>query len=428
MIPRPNLSKMGGLYRLEWPDQQVVIELDRIVEHGDEIKAQLTVLSNVNSHPMIILQAGYNMTSLLARERTIKSLKTKWDVDWDSILEQATYDILTAIREGEPSIDLSLDCEPKPLEWLLEPLIPQGLPTMIFADGGTGKSYISLIIGMIVGFPWKNNPLGLRPPVKSIRTLLLDWETSKDTVANRIVRLCRGMNEPLPPITYRRCTRPLPMDMSAIQKHLLESQAELIVIDSLGLACGGDLKEQSQATAFFSCLRDLKVTALLLTHVAKDELRQRKTAFGSIYFQNCSRSVWELAKTQETDANTINIALFHRKQNETALLSPIGMQLSFDNLENSTSFARINVRDDPALRKNLKIKDQIAGVLAKGKMSIKEICEELDIPDDDKRTQKVVDTTLRRGKEKGTFVKLDANTWGLGVRTEKAGGDGPSFD
>lgn len=413
MISVPNIEHIGGLYRLQWIDEKVTVEIDRVAEHGDDIKCQLTALSNKNGHPLFLSQFNYNMTSLLARDKAAKFLKERYDVDWPLILERANYEVLGAIREGEPSVDLALDCVAKPLEWLLEPIIPKGLPTMIFADGGTGKSYISLILAMIVGFPWVENPLGLTAPAKSIRTLLLDWETSKDTVVNRINRICTGMSEPRPPITYRRCTRSLPADMAAIQKHLLASGAELLIIDSLGLACGGDLKEQVQATMFFQCLRELNVTSLLLTHVAKDELRQRKTAFGSIYFQNCSRSVWELSKTQDIGAESINVGLFHRKQNETALLPPIGLQLAFNNAANTTAFSRIDVKNDPQLRKQLKLKEQITGILSKGLMTVKDICEELEVSDaDDPKEQKKVETTLYRGRKKDLFYKK-GDLWGL---------------
>lgn len=409
----PTVEHFGGLYRLHFIKEQVTVEIDRIAEHSDDIKCQLTTLSNKNGHPVFLSQFNYNMTSLLARDKAAKFLKERFDVDWPLILERANFEVLSSIREGDPAIDLSLDCDSKPLEWLLEPIIPKGLPTMIFADGGTGKSYISLILAMIVGFPWVENPLHLKAPAKSIRTLLLDWETSKDTVVNRINRMCTGMSEPRPPITYRRCTRPLSTDMAAIQKHILASGAELLIIDSLGLACGGDLKEQIQATMFFQCLRELNVTSLLLTHVAKDELRQRKTAFGSIYFQNCSRSVWELSKTQDAGAETINVGLFHRKQNETALLPPIGLRLDFNNAANTTAFSRIDISAEPELRKHLKLKDQITGVLRQGLMSVRDICLELESPDpDDPKEQKKIETTLYRGRKKDLFIKK-GELWGL---------------
>ncbi|MDM7913125.1 MAG: AAA family ATPase, partial [Methanotrichaceae archaeon] len=285
----PSVERVGGLFKVTWEDQRICIEMDRVSEHSDEIRAQITVIVA----GLVVAQFGHNLTSLPARDKAAKYLKDRHDTDWGMLLEMASYYVLKRLREGEPVVDLSMVDEIRPISWMLKPLLQWGMPTTIFADGGTGKSYLSLLIAMLVGFPWQDNPFRWQVPSSPVPSLLLDWETEKDVVTYRINLLCKGMKQPRPPLHYRRCSRPLALDLPAIQRHLLDSGAKLLIVDSLGMACGGDLKEQASATAFFTALRELQVTSLLLTHMAKDDLRQKKTAFGSIYFQNHSRSVWE---------------------------------------------------------------------------------------------------------------------------------------
>jgi archaellum biogenesis ATPase FlaH len=54
----------------------------------------------------------------------------------------------------------------------------------------------------------------------------------------------------------------------------MESKAKMVIVDSLGLAAGNDLREQPTATAFFLGLRQLGITSLIITHVSKDTLAQ----------------------------------------------------------------------------------------------------------------------------------------------------------
>lgn len=404
---KPSVERLGGFFRASWPDEHVTFEIDRIVEHHDEIRGQLTVQCD----DLILTQFNYNLTSLPARDKAAKYLKQKEaSIDWAILLEMACHNIVAQIRSGEPRLDLCTMDQVTPLTWLCKPLIPKDVPTMIFADGGSGKSYLSLIVSMIIGFPWQNNPLGWEVGTTPIKSLLLDWETEHSIVNYRLKRLCDGMGEPRPPLEYRRCTRPLAADLSSIQKHVLESEAELLIVDSVGMACGGDLKEQSSATGFFQALRELKITSLLLTHMAKDELRKTKTAFGSIYFQNHSRSVWELTKAQDPETDSIKMALFQRKQNEMALQRPIVIELEFNNVKETTVFRRSQLDDTPDLIDKLPIKEQIRLALKHGPRSIPDLAADLD------KSEGTIRTTLN--KYRGSPFTKVGEKWALVTHAE----------
>jgi hypothetical protein len=187
----------------------------------------------------------------------------------------------------------------------------------------------------------------------------------------------------------------------------MESKAGLLIVDSMGMACGGDLKEQEQATNFFQALRELQVTALLLTHTAKDELRKTKTAFGSVYFQNHSRSLWEMTKSQDTETDSIKVALFQRKQNEAMLHKPLVLELQFNNILDTTTFKAADISQSPDLRDRMSLKDQLRLCLKHGPRSQADLAIELD------KTEEVVRVTLNKYKE--MFVKIGSG-WALLTR------------
>lgn len=400
---QPAVDRVGGLYRLDWPDEKIRLEIDRVVEHSDETRGQLTAMSG----ELVLAQFGYNLTSLPARDKAAKYLRERHETDWGLALEMASYHILKRLREGEPRVDLSMNDTVIPVTWLLKPLLLKDQPTMIFADGGTGKSYVALLVSMLVGFPWMGNPFNFKVPEQSVTTLYLDWETDENTTKYRLQRICRGMDQPKPPLEYRHCSRSFILDLAAIQRHVLESKAGLVVVDSLGMACGGDLKEQTSATMFFQALRELQVSALLLTHVSKDEMRKTKTAFGSIYFQNHARSVWEMngVLSRDGDENaTINVGLFQRKHNEMALSRPVALGIDFNNLLDTTVFRPANLADLPDLRDKLSLKEQLKTILKSGPKSVQDMADDLG------KSAESIRVTLYKYKD--TFIKV-GNDWGL---------------
>lgn len=399
----PTVSRVGALYRLEWTEEKITIELDRVTEHSDETRGQLTALAT----GLVIAQFGYNLTSLPARDKASKYLRERHEADWGLALEMASYHILKYLREGDPRVDLSMNDTVVPVTFLLRPLLLKDMPTMVFADGGTGKSYLALLVSMLVGFPWVDNPFRFKVPDQPTTTLYLDWETDENTTKYRLQRICRGMDQPKPPLEYRHCSRSFILDLAAIQRHVMESKAGLVIVDSLGMACGGDLKEQISATTFFQCLRELRVSSLLLTHVSKDEMRKTKTAFGSVYFQNHARSVWEMSGVLSRDGDdgaTINVGLFQRKHNEMAVARPLALGIEFNNILETTVFHPANLGDLPDLRDKLTLKDQLRELLKSGQLSVTQLADETGKKED------AIRMTLNRYK--AMFVKV-GNDWGL---------------
>jgi hypothetical protein len=212
---------------------------------------------------------------------------------------------------------------------LLKPLLQQGQVTMIFGEGGVGKSYIAGLISMCVSLPWSDNPYAFKTNGQTLSTLLCDYETSRNTVAWRLKALQRGLDLLPVNLFYCRCSLPFAEEADRIKQALADTGAGLLIIDSVGVACAGDLNATAVANAFAGILRSLNTTVLLIHHTSKDKTEKGKTPFGSTYFTTNARSVWEVRKVQDVGDSDISVGLFHRKSNNTRLHKPIGLRMKF---------------------------------------------------------------------------------------------------
>jgi DNA-directed RNA polymerase specialized sigma24 family protein len=208
-------------------------------------------------------------------------------------------------------------------------------------------------------------------------------------------------------IRYRRCALPLADDLTEIQRAIADGDIGLIVVDSLGAACGGDLNSAEVATRFFSALRQLPVTSLLISHVSKAKETKEKTPYGSVYFYNFARNVFELRRIQEAEQDEINLGVFHRKNNLGKLHYPLGFTIRFE--PDKTLFQKQDIRDIPEFLESLSNTARIEALLKRGAMSVAEIADELDMSAPSARV------VVNRLKDKGKVVKVGGNKWGLSV-------------
>jgi DNA-directed RNA polymerase specialized sigma24 family protein len=192
-------------------------------------------------------------------------------------------------------------------------------------------------------------------------------------------------------------------DIDHLEQVVAEHEIGFIIIDSLGVAAGNaNLNDAPTATAFYSALRRLKVTSLIITHTSKEE-RSKATPFGSVYFTNLARSVFEVRRHQEREANEIAIDLVHIKNNQGPLLEHQGFKIEFK--PDRATVTRMEPRTIPEFLEKMSLKARITQLLKEeGKASSSDIAEMLDAPEE------TVRRTLNRYKN--IFVKINRQ-WGL---------------
>jgi hypothetical protein len=413
---KPVFKRIGSDIEFTWEDNNVYALVRYITKHkGNKITAEVEINLNPDrtksNNQIDLIQSEVNLLSIKSKNELIAELEKRTlnekrspDVLWQTLIDQVFKYSLKSFREGDPVKELQATGEIKPPIYLLEPFLYEAKPNLFFGEGGTSKSYLAMAFSLLIQNGLKQNSLSL--PLKQVNTLYLDYECDADEMTRRLEYLTKGLDLPKNPFVYRECSMPFVEDFEAIEKIVTERNIKLIVIDSLGIALGNNnLNEAQPVTNFFSTLRRLKVTSLLITHISKGTQNgnHKPSPFGSVYFTNLARNVWEVRKGQEVGEDTIDIAFFHRKNNQGRLHYPLGLRLQFK--DDSISLDPISIDEVPEFIDTLSLKCRIKNILKEtGKLTVKDIAERLNANSDSVR--------VKLNSNKDLFVKLD-DTWGL---------------
>lgn len=405
-MSKPLITETIGGYDFLWEDERLQISIRRLHIHKDgRVVGELLITTTAQGFKSSILHppTQINFTADRTRKELSNTLKEKYPQwEWLTIIDQLAYKIQELTREGEPVKEIWTSEDAPPPEYLLEPILIKGVPTVIFGEKGVAKSRLSILIATCLLLPWYDNPLGLIAPEKSLKTLILDWETEWDIVRYEAKRLQVGMNLPVFPIYYRRCNLPLADDIEQIQQHIEKTKAEVLIIDSLGAASGGELNKAEIALNFFTALRKLKKTSLIIAQTSKGD-EGKKSIFGSTFFTYYSRSIFELVKAEDIGEDNMHIALFHRWCNVFKTHPPMGLAFHFNDTGIKVESEPVSIREFLA---KIGVQQKVLEILKSGAMTTKEIMETLEI------SRNNADITLKRLRDKGRIVKVE-DKWGL---------------
>lgn len=403
------IEKLGG-YTLSWPDLKLRISVSKIRQHRDDrVTAWLMIYSSSTGKERLLHQADLNFTSTQTQKNLASSMSDRFESlghSWENIIEQLRYFVLELVRTGEPVMESYSDEEDiAPPTYLINPIMPEYQPTIIYGEPGAGKSRISLVLYICSILPWYNNRLGLVAPPRHMVPLILDYETDERTVKWRMKCLQLGLDLPPIPINYRRCSMPVADDIEAIQEAMSKVDAEWLIIDSMAAAVGGDMNDTSIALKFFKALRQLKVTSLCLGQTQKDPEKKYKTVFGTGIYQYYSRSIWEIRKAQTRGENEMHIALHHRKANEDKLHKPISYHFTFN--EDRVMVTHERIQDVPEFFDDMSMDEKILDTLKGGSLNMGEIAEATD------ESIGYCRTACSRLKKKDLIVRLPDKSYGL---------------
>ena len=407
------IDKIGNSYHFLFENEQVTIDVSQLHQGRDNyLRGEVLIKSLELGYQRHLHQAQFSFSSTRARKELVKTLDDLLQADWKSIIERLCLDVLRLFREGEPVIELMPE-DAIPPKFIVEPLLIENYPTVLFGDPSAGKSLFAVVLAITIILPWADNPIFLEAPEASHRVLYLDYETDKETVSWQLKRILQGMKLPAVSLLYRPCFLPLSRDLEAIRSKVVSNEVDTIIVDSLGMASGGDLMKPEPATEFYSALRSLGCTSLILAHTAKNpENPKKRSVFGSIYFEIPARIIWELVKFQEAGEEEINIALYNRKPPPFHKLSlPLGFKLHFTNTEIKVDYC--DPRTTTEFLERMSNQVRILESLKVGSLPAKEIMEQLDL------ARNTCDQSLKRLKDKGKIVKV-GDKWGLVARRESS--------
>jgi hypothetical protein len=396
------LDHVGSVLQFRWKRYGVELCVDRVRQSQDRVTAELIPsLTRANRSMPLLCPSVLNLTSARTRKDLARQLSLKVNnLPWPAIIESLCRTTLERIREGEPVQHIAPHLEIESLDHRLDPLVADRRPAVVVAEPGSAKSLFALFSAMIVEVG--ATIAGLRGTRG--RAMYVDYEAEYGDHVHRADGL-RAAHADLAEadVLYWRSAGPLSDVAHQLQRLILQHQIKLLVIDSLGLAAGGDLMGPDVPLRFFQALRPLRVASLIVAHPPKNA-DEKKSVYGSMFFEALARSVFELRKVQEAGSDRLRLGLFHRKENNGALRSPIGFEISF--LPGATKVEAFNVEEEPELATNLPLSARLKHALKGGAKTVEDLAEELDV------APATVRARLNDGRGKWA-TKIDKDRWGL---------------
>ncbi len=379
MSPRAaELADLGNGYSVHWPDCNMRLLVEYITRQSQGIMAELTVLDGDKT-----LCEGQRVNLNGDKSRIGKKVH-EYDgrlklPDWTRLIEATAVLVLRRFREGEPPHLLNADTPVELLSYQLSPLVFSRKVTILYGDGGLGKSSLALLLGMLVSTG--ETVAGLS--ATRGRTLYLDYEDSIDVHARRRAAIALGHpNLKAAELIYQTHHEPIWNILPTLLRLVQLERIDFIILDSLAAATCGDASAEAAAKAF-RALRMLNLGALVLAHIPKgNEQQQEVGIYGSVFYKNFARSTWELRKEQEVGADESVLGLFNRKSNLSRLHPPIGLRVRQNSTSTAMSFELCDLSQTLELEKGLPVASRIRNFLEKdgGYYTAREIADALAAP------------------------------------------------
>jgi archaellum biogenesis ATPase FlaH len=208
--------------------------------------------------------------------------------------------------------------EPEPPAWRLDGWLPEGTVTLLAANGGVGKSNLSLQLGvaLVHGQPF------MEIATKPSRVLVLSGEDEARTVHFRVANICQDMQVPMASLANRMTVYDLTQQdcvlwrdghpterMQWLADQAVRLKAEVIVIDNASDVFADNENDRTAVRGFMRALNLIahvtRAAVLLLAHVDKASVRMgagqdtNSTFSGSTAWNNSARSRWAMVREEQ---------------------------------------------------------------------------------------------------------------------------------
>ncbi len=403
-----------GTYTIIWTTLDIMFVVSRVDVDKRSVSGEVQVINMMveNYRNGYLIKRYLNFLASNSVKAFVNDCKEKLDVlPWAEMVDHVGDIIACRARRGEEAQELftSEDIVVEPPKWCLYPLIIEGHPNIFYGDSGTYKTALSLLFCslMLLYESPEIYQLGFKPPERSLKTLIFDWEQQSQNALYRMQKLRVGMDLPPFSLHHRHCVLPLHMDLEQAKEWVKEIKPDVIVIDSLMPAAGGDCKDDKVAALFFSSLGMLERTSIILAHQAKNLQGDNTSIYGSAFFKHLARSVWEVKSHQTEGEDNADILLVHKKHNFSRRFAP--MSFHVEENDTMTKITRQDVDKVPEFDRSQPHGLRILHYLkdANGAVDREELGEELDIPDGSLRVE------ISRLVKENKIVKVGKDKIGL---------------
>ena len=381
-----------------------IIQDSRTRSPSAEVIVQVSKKHYPNIRNETIYRTRLNLISIQSKTKFVNEMKRLIPpIEWKDVVENITEETLSRYREGNEVMKIgSIQDEGMP-SYQAFPIIRSDGVNILFGQGAQGKSYISTFICMLVQSGMDHAGI----VTEQGNVLYLDWEDSWQSVNRRVMALKKGNNDTLHDIDHVDMSgTTIDTEMSSIIRMVEDRDISLVVIDSFGMAVGGNQNEGDYVKGVMSSLNELKASVLVIDHVSKEN---GDTPIASNYKQTSARNVWKIDKSQNLGANIVEVGLYHTKANNSKLFAPVGLRLEFINdMYDQTDrvlISPIDVENSDALADQLPVAKKIEKALTEAPMTVEQLITYTG------SSINTVRTTLSRNNYK--FERIERNTYRL---------------
>jgi archaellum biogenesis ATPase FlaH len=238
---------------------------------------------------------------------------------------------------------------PEPPAWRLDGWLPEGTVTLLAANGGVGKSNLSLQLGVALVHGQQFMEIATKPS----RVLVLSGEDEARTVHFRVANICQDMQVPMASLAGRMTVYDLTQQdcvlwrdghpterMQWLADQAVRLKAEVIVIDNASDVFADNENDRTAVRGFMRALNLIahvtRAAVLLLAHVDKASVRMgagqdtNSTFSGSTAWNNSARSRWAMVREEQV------VTIRHEKCN----LGPLQEEIRVEFDSSSKTFKR----------------------------------------------------------------------------------------
>src|SRR5262249_10779456 len=143
-----------------WQVWNLTVFLSRFKEVSSGTSAELTVRVTIEGQDRILTQGTLNLCSLRTREQFAHRLKTLYPLaSWDTVMETVCVRGLQEHRQGDPAVQRNGEVSFVGESFVLNPLLYERHPTLLYGPGDSGKSFLFLYMSLLLSAGGSQNGL-----------------------------------------------------------------------------------------------------------------------------------------------------------------------------------------------------------------------------------------------------------------------------
>lgn len=383
--PAPAVQALGLGYAMADREQGIAIHVDRLSESRGQVYGMLSIERSPEGQ---LYFSHFNLSSSTARTTAARELSARSSgLDWRRALDDFCVAVLAAHSAGAPIERVGR--RPRSLEarrLLTGMEIPLLEPTSIYGPQGARKTTFLLGVAVQVATATEIIPGTVCESPGPV--LLLDYETNRDEVNDRVARIAEGAGIEPPEIFYRWCHRPLVDQVEELSAFVAAEHVQLVVVDSVSgaLAAKRDGGDPNDAViAMYLAARAIGSTFVFIDHVAAvdylaGEEKPIRKSIGGIMKGARARAVYELKAARDSLADEAEIVLRCEKLNDGPKPPALGFRVKYDGARGPITFEHSGIDADELVAATLGQAERLRRyLLANGAHKTGEIAEELGI-------------------------------------------------